>query len=174
MPLAVPPAPPAGIQACISRAHARYDTPEFLLRAILAVEGGGAGIVSPNANGTADLGWAQINSTWLPTLKRVGITRASLLYDPCVNVGVSAWILRNNYMQYGNWFQAIEAYNAGNRLELGSGYATRVVAIWTQLWRTRPVAASGPSDRAGRATSAGRTRMDPGLLADSSGYDFRP
>ena len=162
MSLAVLPAPPAGIQACISRAHTRYDTPEFLLRAILAVEGGAAGVASPNANGTVDLGWAQINSTWLPALRRVGITRGALLYNPCVNIGVSAWILRNNYARYGNWFQAIEAYNAGNRLSLGSGYATRVVAIWTQLWRTW------------QATAVGHARMGPGLIADTGGYDFRP
>lgn len=143
----LPPAPTPQVQACLARAHARYDAPVLLLRAILAVEGGRAGTESRNANGTQDLGWAQINTSWLPVLRKAGITKADLLYDPCVNIGVSAWILRLNFQQYGNWRQAIEAYNAGNELQLGRNYAQHVVSIWDGLWRARNndrLAASNP------------------------------
>lgn len=140
----LPAGPTPRVQACIARAHARYDTPALLLRAILAVEGGGAGVASQNANGTQDLGWAQINTSWLPRLRETGITRADLLYDPCVNIGVSAWILRRNYQQYGNWFQAIEAYNAGNALALGHAYALRVVTLWTRMWRLKTNGSTTP------------------------------
>lgn len=123
------------MQVCLARAHARYDTPVLLLRAILAVEGGGAGVVGHNPNGTQDLGWAQINSSWMPVLHKTGITTADLLHDPCVNIGVAAWLLRLNFQRYGNWFQAVEAYNAGNKLGRGKAYAQKVTSIWTALWR---------------------------------------
>lgn len=131
----LPPVPTPRIQACLQWAHARYDTPVLLLRAILAVEGGHAGVISRNVNGTQDLGWAQINTSWMPLLRRTGISRADLLYNPCVNIGVSAWLLRLNYQQYGNWFNAIEAYNAGNELWKGRAYAVKVDRLWSGMWR---------------------------------------
>lgn len=71
-----------------------------------------ASAINRNRNGSADIGIMQINSSWLPTLKRYGISRADL-FDPCVNVHVGAWILGKNFRHYGqtSW-RAVGAYNA--------------------------------------------------------------
>jgi hypothetical protein len=65
-----------------------------------------------NKNGTYDIGLMQINSAWLPTLKKFGISEDTL-NDPCVNLKVGAWVLANNAKVFGwNW-TAIGAYNVG-------------------------------------------------------------
>jgi hypothetical protein len=65
-----------------------------------------------NKNGTYDIGLMQINSAWLPTLKKFGISEETL-NDPCVNLKVGAWVLANNAKVFGwNW-TAIGAYNVG-------------------------------------------------------------
>ncbi len=125
-----PPVIPHETQVCIAQASERYAIPAPLIRAVLHVEAGGRGVVAKNRNGTEDLGWGQINSSWLPKLAQYNISRADLLSDPCTNIGVSAWIMRMNVDQYQDWTYAIAAYNAGNRLSLGIPYARKVIVRW--------------------------------------------
>jgi hypothetical protein len=81
------------------------------LRGIAQVESGmNLNAVNTNTNGTVDIGLMQINSTWLPTLAREGITRESL-FDACTNAYVGAWILSQNIRQLGANWNAIGAYN---------------------------------------------------------------
>jgi hypothetical protein len=56
-------------------------------------QGGHVGQISWNRNGSYDIGPAQVNSTWLPTLEKAGITKAELLNNGCLNIAVGAWIL---------------------------------------------------------------------------------
>lgn len=125
-----PHVPQEMVQECIAQASHHYGIPKPLIHAVLEVEGGSEGTVHRNNNGTEDLGWAQINTVWLPQLKKYGITRQKLLHDPCVNIGVSAWIMRQNYAQYQDWTSAIAAYNAGSRLKVGMPYARKVIRSW--------------------------------------------
>jgi len=124
---------PPAIHTCVAEASQRYEIPHALLYSVIKVEGGKAGTISKNRNGTADLGWAQINTVWLPTLKKYGISKQDLLYDPCVNIGISAWILRKNYARYYNWVDAISAYNSGYKLKYGRKYARKVIVMWRKL-----------------------------------------
>lgn len=93
----VPPAPPSPIalsqRACIARAAKTYHVPETLLMAVLRTEGGQVGKIHENANGSYDMGPAQINSIWLPVLAKSGISRQMVLNDPCLNITIGAWIL---------------------------------------------------------------------------------
>lgn len=78
---------------CINKAAVEYYVPATLIIAVLKTENGHASTESKNKNGTVDLGPMQINSAWLPTLYRYGLTRQDVQYNPCKNVEVGAWIL---------------------------------------------------------------------------------
>ena len=90
-----------------------YNLSPRLLYAIARVESN----LNPNArskknqNGSYDIGLMQINSTWLPVLKRYGISESDL-YHPLVNLRVGAWILAQNIQRYGPTWKAVGAYNA--------------------------------------------------------------
>lgn len=92
----------------------KYSVNPYLLYAIATTESGlRPNIVSkPNSNGSYDIGLMQINSSWLPKLKRMGITEANLLNDSCTNLEVGAWILADNMQRHGNTWTAVGAYNA--------------------------------------------------------------
>ncbi len=54
--------------ACMLAVASAQHLPPRVLPAIHAVEGGAVGSVSPNRDGSEDLGLMQINTRWLPTL----------------------------------------------------------------------------------------------------------
>ncbi len=103
--------------ACVAHAARAYSLPVMLLQGILATEGGHVGEIHKNANGSYDMGPAQVNSTWLPTLAAQGITRAQILNDGCLNVRIGAWILGQamkgaDPSQPGQFWQHVGAYNS--------------------------------------------------------------
>ena len=85
---------PENLSACVHDAAEEYHLPEVLYRAILLTEGGRVGHISLNANGSYDMGPAQINSTHLPELAAMGITRDQVINDGCLNIHIGAWILK--------------------------------------------------------------------------------
>ncbi|WP_074710289.1 lytic transglycosylase domain-containing protein [Nitrosomonas eutropha] len=98
--------------SCFDQASRRYGIHPDLLRAISKVESNGnVRAINRNGNGSRDIGHMQINSSWLPTLKRYGITEQSL-FDPCTNTLVGAWVLARNFRELGYNWNAIGAYNA--------------------------------------------------------------
>lgn len=149
MPAATPPPVPPPtpvVRECVQQAARRYHLPPALLRAILAAEGGGAGVVARNGPHSADLGWMQINTLWLDVVDQWGITRHDLLFDPCVNIRVGAWILRRYIHRFdGDVRRGIRAYNAGPtgviRYNRGRAYARRVIRYWR---RFRPPGGHSP------------------------------
>ncbi|WP_412526284.1 transglycosylase SLT domain-containing protein [Burkholderia lata] len=99
---------------CLDDAAAFQHVSVSLMRGIAQVESGmNPRAVNTNTNGTVDIGLMQINSTWLPTLAREGITRESL-FDACTNAYVGAWILSQNIRQLGPNWNAIGAYNSAS------------------------------------------------------------
>lgn len=82
------------VSKCIVKASKSYKVDPLVLASIRRVEGGKRGQYSKNTNGTIDMGPMQINSIWIDDVEKFGITRDGLLYDTCVNVYVSAWILK--------------------------------------------------------------------------------
>ena len=84
-----------------------------LLVAIADVESGlRADAVGRNRDGSVDLGLMQINSRWLPELRRHGLQAADLM-QPCVSVHVGAWVLAQAMRRHGNTWTAVGAYHAG-------------------------------------------------------------
>ncbi|WP_321858185.1 transglycosylase SLT domain-containing protein [Burkholderia cenocepacia] len=99
---------------CLDDAAAFQHVSVSLMRGIAQVESGmNPNAINTNTNGTVDIGLMQINSTWLPTLAREGITRESL-FDACTNAYVGAWILSQNIRQLGANWNAIGAYNSAS------------------------------------------------------------
>ena len=97
---------------CFREAALRYGVSEVLLQAIARAESAmNPTALNRNADGTEDIGLMQINSSWLPKLRRYGITRAAL-FDACVNGYVGTWILASNIRQFGPTWKAVGAYNA--------------------------------------------------------------
>ncbi|PIJ49347.1 lytic transglycosylase [Erwinia sp. OLTSP20] len=126
---------------CFKNAAARFSIDHRLLKAIAEVESG----MNPNAIGynrkngkvlSEDLGVMQINSSWLPVLVGMGITRNDLLNNPCQNIYVGAWVLAKNISQNGVNWTSVGAYNAGfkNANEpFRMRYARKVYARYLEL-----------------------------------------
>lgn len=62
-----------------------------------------------NHNGTYDFGLMQINSSWYKVL---GHERWMMLSDPCYNVRVAAWILKQCIMKHGYTWRAVGCYHS--------------------------------------------------------------
>jgi soluble lytic murein transglycosylase-like protein len=77
----------------------------------------------------------QINSVHLPVLARYGISRGTLL-EPCKNVYIAAWHLRQMMNKYGDTWAAIGAYHSETP-SLRDEYARQIVAILRQ-WNLMP------------------------------------
>lgn len=127
---------------CVAEASERYQVPELLLHAILMKENGRNGRYSKNKNGTYDLGLAQINTSWLAEFSKYGIRPEHVMNNACVNVSLSAYILKYNWQhQHQDWFKAVVAYNIGNskwtpnRYSIGYRYARDVVNNWWGFYR---------------------------------------
>ncbi len=93
--------------------------------------------LNKNANGSTDYGIMQINSIHLSVLKQYGITRDTLM-EPCKNVYIAAWHLRQKMNKYGNTWQAIGSYHSETP-SLRDKYARQIAAILTQ-WKLLPAA----------------------------------
>ena len=100
---------------CFEAAAHAYKVDARLLRAIARTESSMTADAVNRAHSartkSVDIGLMQINSQWLPTLAKFGITEASL-YSPCTNVSVGAWILKNLIVRHGATWNAVGAYNA--------------------------------------------------------------
>ena len=97
---------------CIDDAAKYHQVDARLVRAIAQVESRmRPDAVGANTDGSTDIGLMQINSSWVPSLARYGITRAHL-FDACVNAYVGSWILSRNIQQLGLTWDAVGAYNA--------------------------------------------------------------
>ena len=108
-------APPQAVQSperCIPAAAQHHRIDPRLLRAVLKVESDlRPWAFGRNANGTVDMGMAQINSIHLPELARHGI-QSQHLFDPCVASYVAAWLLRKNIDRHGLTWHGVAAYHS--------------------------------------------------------------
>lgn len=117
---------------CFNEVAEHYQVPETVLMAVRIQEGGKVGqVVGPNSDGSYDLGPMQINTWWWGdhprSLHKLGITQESVLNDFCQNIAVGAWILSVNYDSYGNWADAISAYNRGSPTKEAYDYLSKVL-----------------------------------------------
>ncbi len=82
------------------------------------VEGGRAGLVQPDSDGSADLGVMQINTRWVAPLAQhirapESVVRNRLVNEPCFNIATAGAIMRI-YLQEerGDMLRAVGDYNS--------------------------------------------------------------
>lgn len=122
----IPEAAQSGAAAsCWQGAAAYHGVDIWLLYSVAWVESNmRPGQIGKNKNGTLDLGMMQINTIWLPELRRYGITREQLL-DGCTSIYIGAWIMSKNIRSMGYTWRAIGAYNSKTP-SIGYRYAVKV------------------------------------------------
>lgn len=99
-------------EQCVVESAAHHRVPVSLIMWLMAQEDGAVGMVSDNTNGSYDIGPMQINSWWLPKLKRLGVSEKSIRDNGCINVAVGTWIFSDLLRRYPVW-QAIGYYHTG-------------------------------------------------------------
>ena len=108
----------ATIRGCITGAAKLYRLPPAMLVILLNVEGGSLGRVSPNTNGTVDIGPIQVNQIWLPEIAAHWSTTISDAYKAlrdnfCANVEAGSWILRRDLDEArDNFWEGIGYYHS--------------------------------------------------------------
>ena len=120
---------------CFEQAGAYQGVNPTVLRAIVWFESkGDPAAIHRNADGSVDIGQAQINSIHFGTLARYGVPRHALT-DACVNVFVAAWLLKQKMVRHGNTWRAIGAYHSETPVHRDA-YARsiqRVLMSWGEL-----------------------------------------
>lgn len=123
---------------CWLDAGKTYRIDPWLLYSIAQHESGlKAHIVSkPNSDGSRDIGMMQINSSWLPSLKKMGFKERDL-FDACTNIKIGAWILSGSIARLGNSWRSVGAYNAGEKLtlkreRLRAKYARNIYSLYNR------------------------------------------
>lgn len=122
-------------ERCVVPAALRHGVNPQILRAVLQVESAmRPHVVQRNANGSVDVGMAQINSVHFPELAKWGITPNQLL-DPCVAAHVAAWHLKRGLVRYGNNWFGVAAYHSVTP-EHNARYQVRVqeALVRSGLW----------------------------------------
>lgn len=121
------------LNGCWDNAGKIYKLDPWLLMSIAKVESSfNKNAINKNKNNTYDLGMMQINSIWLPTLKRFGITKNDLL-TPCTSVFVGAWIMSQNIRQFGYNMDGIGAYNSPKNIKIRRNYAKKVYVAYKEI-----------------------------------------
>ncbi|MCP9320579.1 lytic transglycosylase domain-containing protein [Acetobacter persici] len=133
---------PIPLLACMVASAIRYDIPPRVLPVIQKVEGGVAGMVRRNTDGSSDLGLMQINTRWVQPLAQVAHmpavqTAARLVSDSCFNVAASALILRTYINEaHGDLMQAIGYYHS-HTPSLNAAYRQKVLSTAVSMFPAR-------------------------------------
>lgn len=116
---------------CFDEAGAMYGIAPRLLWTISKGESNFNPLaVNHNSNGSYDFGLMQINSSWAPTLKKMGISWGSLA-DPCTNVKIGAWVLAQCMQDYGYTWAAVGCYNSRTPSKRDR-YAARIARLMSR------------------------------------------
>lgn len=121
------------MEGCWDKAGKTYGVDPWLLMAVAKVESGfNPNAINKNKNSTTDLGMMQINSFWLPTLSKYGISSKDLL-NPCTSVFVGSWIMAQNIKRFGYNQDGIGAYNSPGNINIRRRYAQAVYKAYNKL-----------------------------------------
>jgi soluble lytic murein transglycosylase-like protein len=123
----------SSMQGCWDSAGKTYGVDPWLLMAVAKVESSfKANAINKNKNNSYDIGMMQINSFWLPTLAKYGISSKDLL-NPCTSVFVGSWIMAQNIKRFGFNQDGIGAYNSPGNITIRRRYAQAVYKAYSKL-----------------------------------------
>ena len=98
---------------CSIQAAEKYQIPPIALLAVAKVEGGKPGQWVKNTNGTYDVGSMQLNTSYLKTLAKYGITSTHAASAGCFPYEVAAWRIRGHIMKdKGDFWTKIANYHS--------------------------------------------------------------
>lgn len=118
---------------CWDGAARAYKLDPWLLMAIAKVESSfNNTAINKNKNSSTDIGMMQINTIWLPTLKKFGINPQDLM-NPCTSIFVGAWIMAQNIKNFGYNLDGIGAYNSPRNVTIRREYAKKVYKAYNEL-----------------------------------------
>ena len=121
------------LKGCWDSAGKTYGVDPWLLMAAAKVESSfKANAINKNKNNSYDIGMMQINSFWLPTLAKYGITANDLL-NPCTSVFVGSWIMAQNIKRFGFNQDGIGAYNSPGNITIRRRYAQAVYTAYNKI-----------------------------------------
>jgi len=124
---------------CLSGVVRRFDLyPTQLYLAVLRTEGGRPGMARSNTNGSWDFGPGQINSSWIPRLRKRGLpaSAATLRHNTCFNLYVSGWILRYELDDAPDLWTGLMRYHSRTPA-YQRRYLQRILDNWSALSRLR-------------------------------------
>lgn len=106
----------------IDKMAKRYGLDSRIIRALIEEESGW--LASAEGDDRESIGLMQIQKRWhKERMKRLGVND---LYDPEQNITVGCDILSELLNKYGNYTDALSAYNSGNTKD-GRDYAERIL-----------------------------------------------
>jgi hypothetical protein len=118
--------------ACMALVAQVYALPPRVLPSIQAVEGGAAGVVHLNLDGSEDLGVMQVNTVWIPRLVRythlpAAEVRERLVNRPCFNIAAAGLIMRTYLDEAGQDLLLAVGYYHSHTPQRGLDYRIRVL-----------------------------------------------
>ncbi len=121
------------MEGCWDNAAKAYGLDPWLLMAIAKVESSfNHKAINTNKNKSTDMGMMQINTIWLPTLNKFGITKQDL-FNPCTSIFVGAWIMAQNIRNFGYNLDGIGAYNSPRNVTIRRNYASKVYRAYHEI-----------------------------------------
>lgn len=121
------------MEGCWDKAGKTYGVDPWLLMAVAKVESSfNPKAINKNKNNSYDIGMMQINSFWLPTLSKYGISSKDLL-NPCTSVFVGSWIMAQNIKRFGYNQDGIGAYNSPGNIVIRRKYAKAVYIAYNKI-----------------------------------------
>ena len=140
------------IRDCLTAAGSIYNEPPSILVILLNVEGGRLGAVSPNTNGTVDIGPMQVNDIWVPKVAAHWQTDVKSAYlalrdNFCANAKAGAWILRRGLDEaHGDFWEGVGIYHShdpDHKLTYLSSVLKQAIRLQDRARAAQPDAAAG-------------------------------
>lgn len=108
-------------QGYVSQASKDFGVPKDIINAVIQVESGW------NRTAVGSSGEKGLMQIMPGTGRDLGLTD---FFNPEANIRAGAKYLSQQYQRFGNWREALQAYNAGaGNIKAGAGYADKVIKL---------------------------------------------